>query len=263
MTARPRYEDVTETTGGSLTREAADMLYTRYALARDLAAGKRVLELGCGAGLGFGLLRQRASSLVGGDYSRRLLQDARRHYGGQVPTVRLSADALPFADGVFDLVIFFEASYYVRAMERAFIEIARVLAPGGTVLFANANPERPDFIRSPYSVHYHTADEFRAALERLGFRVTVAGAFPVIPRAPGLVPRLTVAFATRARQVLERLGLVPKTLRGRARLKRLVYGRLRRTPAEIPDGFATLHVPEPVVPGPVRTYKVIYVRGDK
>lgn len=174
MTASPRFEDVTETTGIPLSAEGADMLYTRYGLARDLAGGRRVLELGCGAGQGLGLIASRARSVMGGDYSDALLRRARRHYGSRIPLVRLSAEALPFRDGAFEVVIFFEATYYVPNMGRAFWEIARVLAPGGTVLFANANPERPGFIRSPYSTHYHTADEFRAALGQLGFDVSAA-----------------------------------------------------------------------------------------
>ncbi len=36
--SRPRYEDITETTGGGLTSEAAQMMATRYALAAEAAA---------------------------------------------------------------------------------------------------------------------------------------------------------------------------------------------------------------------------------
>ena len=262
MTQKPRFEDVTETTGVPLSREGAEMMVTRYALARDLAAGKRVLELGCGAGQGLGLLSARAASLVGGDYSRALLDSARAHYGSRVPLVRLSAEGLPFDSGTFDLVIFFEASYYVPDMTAALQEIARILSPGGRVVFANANPERLDFIRSPHSFAYHTADEFRAAMSRLGFAVTVEAAFEVQPGARG-ARKLGAEALSWARRVLERLGLVPRTLQGRARLKRLIYGRLLRTPAELPEGFAPTRRLHPVPPGPVTIYKVIYVKGTK
>jgi len=262
MAQKPRFEDVTETTGVPLSREGAEMMATRYALACDLAIGRRVLELGCGAGQGLGLLSARAASLVGGDYSQALLDSARVHYGSRVPLVRLSAEALPFDSGTFDLVIFFEASYYVPDMRAALEEIARVLAPGGSVVFANANPERPDFIRSPHSFAYHTADEFRASISGLGFAVAVDAAFEVQPQARG-ARKLGAEALSWARRVLERLGLVPRTLQGRARLKRLIYGRLLRTPAELPEGFAPTRHLNPVLPGPVTTYKVIYVKGTK
>jgi SAM-dependent methyltransferase len=263
MTATPPYEDITETTGVPLSREGAEMLYTRYALARDIAADRSVLELGCGAGVGFGLVGTKARLLIGADYSSALLENAQSHYGNRVPLTRLSAEALPFRAGALDVVIFFEASYYVPDMERALDEIRRVLAPGGTVLFANANPERPDFIRSPYSVHYHTADEFRTALGRRGFQVAVWGAFPVAPQNRRGLSRGVAAGLSQVRRAVEALGLVPKTLKGRARLKRLVYGRLVPTPPEIHDGFAPRHTLTPLGPGPARDCKVIYVRGDK
>jgi SAM-dependent methyltransferase len=257
----PRFEDLTETTGIPLSREGADMMYTRYHLAAELGRGKRVLELGCGEGQGFGLTAGVAASVVGGDYSAPLLQAARRHYGARVPLVRLSAERLPFRSAAFDVVLFFEASYYVPDMNRGFDEIVRVLAPGGSVLFANANPERPDFIRSPHSVHYHSADEFRAALTTRGLQVQVEGAFPVDAGAGD--SGISSPFLRLARGVLEAFGLVPQTLRGRARLKRLVYGKLITVPPELGQGFGQVHPRQPVPLGPARGPKVLYVTARK
>lgn len=257
----PRFEDVTETTGIPVTDEGASMMYTRYAVAAELAAGRRVLELACGGGNGLGLVGSRARSLVGGDYSGPLIRNAQGHYGARVPLARLSVERLPFRGGSFDVVLFFEASYYVPGMEAAFSEVTRVLASDGTVMFVNANPERPDFIRSPLSVHYHTADEFRTALTRCGFKVCVEGAFPVPQLATGAMPRIKGSMFGLARRVLEELHLVPTTLRGRARLKRLVFGRLRELPPELPPGYAPVEPRVPQAPGPTRGYKVLYVTG--
>ncbi len=257
----PRFEDLTETTGIPLSPEGADMMYTRYLVGMRLAAGQRVLELGCGAGQGVGLLGARARRLVGGDYSHELLRRGRSHYGGRFPCVRLSADRLPFRDAVFDVVLFFEASYYVRDTDAAFDEAARVLAPGGTLLLVNANPERPDFIRSPHSVTYHTSDGFRRALGGRGLHVTVEGAF-AITEATGRRSRLAPILGL-ARRMLETLHLVPRTLRGRARLKRLVYGKLPTVPAELREGFGTEAPRVSVSPGAVRGYKVLYVTARK
>jgi SAM-dependent methyltransferase len=263
MSPPPRFEDLTETTGILLSAEGAAMMHTRYAVGRRLARDRRVLELGCGAGQGFGLVGGVARRLVGGDYSAALVHQGHAHYRGRYPFVRLSAEVLPFRDASFDLVLFFEATYYVPDMDAAFRELGRVTAPGCAVLFVNANPERPDFIRSPYSVRYHTADEFRSALEGLGFRVTVEGAFPVDPPATGAAVRLRGAVVGLVRRVLEVLHLVPRTLRGRARLKRLVYGKLREVPPELPEAFAEEAPPAAVPPGPVRGYKVLYVTASR
>src|SRR5438105_6153646 len=255
-TGVPRFEEVTETTGTAVSAEGASMMYTRYHVAGELARGKRVLEVACGSGQGLGIVAHAAAQLVAGDVSRPLLRAARAHYGSRVPLARLSAEGLPFADATFDVVLCFEASYYIPHMDETFSEIARVLRPGGTALFVNANPERRDFIKSPHSVHYHTADEFRAALESVGLTVTVEGAFPLGARLAGRAVVL-------ARRALDALGLVPKTLRGRTRLKRIVYGRLREVPSELGPGFAT-EAPRMAVPrGPVPGFKVIYVTARK
>ena len=254
------YQEITETTGGTLTAEAAQMMYTRYALAAEAGQHRRVLELGCGAGLGLGLVARRARMTVGGDYSPVLLRSGRQHYGPRIPFVQLSAEQLPFRDGSFDLVLFFEATYYVPDMNRAFDEIARVLAPTAEVLFVNANPERPDFVPSPFSTEYHSADEFRAALRQRGFQVGSEAAFPIQSEKSGLA-RVVGAVLPLVRRMMTALHLVPRTLRGRARLKRLLGGPLRPIPAELTEGFAQPASRVPITPGKVRDYKVIYIRG--
>jgi SAM-dependent methyltransferase len=238
------------------------MMYTRYHVAADLASGKRVLEIGCGAGQGFGLLGRKATLLVGGDVSLALLQSGQHYYRGRFPFAQLSAEALPFRDAAFDVILFFEASYYVADMQSAFAEIGRVLDREGAVLFVNANPERPDFIRSPHSVHYHTAEEFRAVLGALGLAVTVESAFPIDPTDGERSP-VRARILGLARRLLESLRLVPRTLRGRAHLKRLVYGKLRELPGELPEGFASVAPRTRMNSGPVRAFKVIYVLARK
>ncbi len=263
MATPPRFEDITETVGVPLSPEGASMLSTRYEWAQSLAAGCRVLELGCGGGQGLGLLAASAARVIGGDYSAPLLSIARRTYGTRIPLTRLSAEQLPFADKSFDLVLLFEASYYIPDLDAAFAEMARVLAPGGSILLANANPERPDFIRSPHSHKYYSADQFRATLGPLGMQVVVEGAFPVQPAGDGVASRLKGSIMSAARQVLERLHLVPGTLKGRARLKRLLFRGMRQTPAELPPHFAELGTRTPLAAGPAPGWKVIYVQGRK
>ncbi|MBI4419810.1 MAG: class I SAM-dependent methyltransferase [Gemmatimonadetes bacterium] len=258
----PRFEDITETTGVPLSPEGAQMLYTRYSVATALAHGKRVLELGCAAGQGLGLLARSARSVIGGDYSAPLLRSARAHYDGRFPLVRLTAGDLPFRTSSFDLVLCFETSYYLRDVPAAVSEITRVLSTGGAVLFVNANPERPDFIRSPHSVRYHTADELGGMLRAHGLTVAAHGAFPVHSGA-GIGARVAARLLLWARRLLALLNLVPRTLRGRAALKSLLYGTLRTVPAELPPRFAPEAPLVPLLPGPAPGFKVIYVQGER
>jgi len=259
----PPFEDVTETTGIPVTQEGARMMYTRYVEAAAQARGGRVLEIACGGGNGLGLVGKAAAKVIAGDLSPALLANARRHYGSRFPLLRFSAEYLPFRGGAFDTVLFLEASYYVPGMERAFDEVGRVLAPGGTVLMVNANPERPDFIRSPHSVHYHTADELRRAFEARGLSVVTRAAFPVVGAQRGFVAKVIGVGVSAARRVLETLHLVPRTLKGRAKLKRLVYRRLQGLPGEIPEGYVGEEPRVAVPPGPVRGFKVLYVSASR
>jgi len=45
------------------------MLVARYALARDRGAGKDILEVACGSGIGLGFLARQAKWVVGGDFT--------------------------------------------------------------------------------------------------------------------------------------------------------------------------------------------------
>jgi SAM-dependent methyltransferase len=258
------YDLITEVGGTAITDEAASMVYTRYAVAAELARGRRTLEIGCASGVGLGLIYGSAELVVGGDVFLPMLKTAREHYGTRIPLAQFSAADLPFRRASFDLVVFMEATYYVQDFVRALAEIDRILDAGGVMLFVNANPERPDFIRSPHSEHYHSAGEFRRLLEDRGYAVQTSGAFSVTPASdPGMTRRTLARVLPLARRVAEVLHLVPRTLRGRARIKRLVFGKLRTMPRELPIDFAPRAALTTLGSGPARNHKVIYVIAKK
>lgn len=251
---RHAFGGLTEAPGGRVSREGADMLGSRYAYGAQVGADAKVLEVGCGPGIGLGLLSQAASFVVGADFDPELLHKARETYDASIPLVQLDVQGLPFVDGAFDVVLFYEASYYVSDMDRAFDEIARVIGNDGQAVFVNANPERPGFIPSPLSVHYHTAEDFRSELERRGFSVRVEGAYPV--RRGTSRERLGVV----ARQMARRMGIIPRTLRTRALVKRMFGARLLPVPRELSSWFSRPAERVPINPGQSAThFKVLYV----
>jgi ubiquinone/menaquinone biosynthesis C-methylase UbiE len=250
------YSTVTETPGLLVTREALSMMYTRYALARTLAAGGDVLEVACGPGQGLGFIATSARSVVGGDYTESLLQIARRHYRDRVPLVRLDAHRLPFCDATFDLVVLFEAIYYLSDPTTFLGEAARVLRPGGRVLICSANPEWAGFHPSPFSVRYYDADGLRGLLARCGFACELYGAFPASDDS--WAERCLV----RARRLAARLRLVPRTMAGKAWLKRIVYGPLVPVPAELGESVAAAAPLFPLRDGhQARRFRVLYAVG--
>lgn len=255
------FEMLTEAAGIPIADEAASMMVTRYRTASELAGGGRTLELACGSGPGLRMLSHASRFVVGADINAPLLQQAQNHYRGTIPLVRLSAESLPFRDGSFDFVLFLEATYYVPDFQRALDEILRVLNGSGRVLFVNANPERAGFIRSPFSHHYHSASEFRELLTSRGFRVSASGAFSVDDAVGGQPFGRSVTSL--ARRTLEALRLVPRTLEGRARLKRLFGHKMRQVPPEIDDTFAPRAPLTPLDNQPARGFKVIYVSAER
>lgn len=250
------FSGVTEMSGTRATREQLSMIQTRYAEAARIAENRRVLEVACGAGRGLGLIARRARTTVGGDYTFLLVQRAKRYYGTRVPVLQLDAQALPFRHGSFDVVVLFEAIYYLPDAERFVSECRRVLSPGGHVLLCSANREWAEFTSSAYAKRFYSAAELVELLARHGFEAHAMAAFPTAPHG------LRSALVSMVRRAAVACHLVPATLVGRERLKRVFYGPLTSLGSEVGEDNAEIAALVPVdVSRPVRDHKVIYAVG--
>jgi len=255
--AGPDYSEVTEVPGNRLSVEALDMMRLRYTFAGEICAGKNILEVACGAGQGLGLLAGKARSVVAGDYTERLLHLAREHYGSGMNLVRLDAHRLPFRAGSFDVVLLYEAIYYLASAEEFIGECRRVLRSGGTVLICTVNREWPDFNPSPLSTRYFSAGELVRLLRAGGFQVETRGAFQVSRISP------KDAIVSLAKRAARSMRLIPKTMKGKEFLKRIFLGRLVPMPVEIPGFPAYSAAPEPIPSsGRISGYKVIFAIGQ-
>ncbi|MGE0811907.1 MAG: class I SAM-dependent methyltransferase [Vicinamibacterales bacterium] len=100
--------------------------------------GRAVLDAGCGTGRYLAALAARgATRLTGVDFSPAML--ARVAVPG---STRVLGDltALPFDDGSMDVVVSGLALNDVAALDLALAELARVLAPGGTLVYSVIHP---------------------------------------------------------------------------------------------------------------------------
>jgi SAM-dependent methyltransferase len=101
----------------------------------------RALEIGSGTGyftlnlMRAGLIGEATCTDISPGMLSALSANARR-LGLDVKTVPAGAESLPFPDASFDLVLGHAILHHIPDLARAFEEFARVLAPGGTVLFA-------------------------------------------------------------------------------------------------------------------------------
>jgi SAM-dependent methyltransferase len=104
--------------------------------------GRRVLDLGCGAGqLARHLARQGAVEVVGVDLSERMLELARTHWAH--PSVRYQRAAIEevtFAPARFDLVVSVLALHYVDDYRGVVARIAQWLSPGGVFVYSTEHP---------------------------------------------------------------------------------------------------------------------------
>jgi SAM-dependent methyltransferase len=116
-------------------------------------AGRRVLEVGCGAGQCARWLSRQGARVVGVDLSVRQLQHSRRldaETGTPVPVVCGTATRLPLADRCFDLACSaFGALPFVADAGEVMREVARVLRPGGRWVFSVTHPVRWMFADEP------------------------------------------------------------------------------------------------------------------
>ncbi len=130
-------------------------------------AGRRILDAGCGTGR---LMRKigserRGLSLFGLDIAMPMLAEAIRRPGlrhGAQGFVNSACESLPFGPSSLGLVVSNLAYQWVKDLERAFSEAARVLAPGGAFAFSTLGPA---------TLHelYASLREADARGERFGF----------------------------------------------------------------------------------------------
>ncbi|WP_329274445.1 class I SAM-dependent methyltransferase [Streptomyces sp. NBC_00691] len=104
-------------------------------------AGKRVLELGCGAGQWSRVLAAEGALVVGFDLSEAQLGAAAGAMGAaRYALVQGAAEQLPFADGSFDLVFCDFGGLSWAPPRLAVPQVARVLGRGGRLVFNVASP---------------------------------------------------------------------------------------------------------------------------
>jgi ubiquinone/menaquinone biosynthesis C-methylase UbiE len=115
-------------------------LYNRTATQAGDLSGTEVLEVGCGHGGGASYLTRtlRPARYVGLDLNPTGIDFChRRHRLPELDFVVGDAQDLPFPDQSFDAVINIESSIHYPDFRLFLTEVARVLRPGGRLLYAD------------------------------------------------------------------------------------------------------------------------------
>ncbi len=114
--------------------------------ALELGPGDALLDVGCGSGAAVREAARVAGSAVGLDLSPGMIARARELATGIDNAefhVRDVSDRLPFDDGRFAGVLSRTAFHHFARPMETLAEMARVLAPGGRLVIADANADDP------------------------------------------------------------------------------------------------------------------------
>ncbi len=248
------FKDVTEMGGDEISAEQLQRLCNRYYWAGEYVRGRDAVEIACGTGAGLGYLASLARSVQACDIADEVLAPPRAHYGSRIRIDTADASKLPYGDNSADVMLMYEAIYYLPNAADFLAEARRILRPDGVVLVASANKDLYDFNPSPFSHTYYGAADF--------VQLAKANGFDIIELAGG-TPLERVSLRQRVlrpvKKVVVRLGLMPKTTAGKKWMKRLVFGRMVSLPIEIDAQTCPFEKPQPISgDGPNRSYKVLF-----
>ncbi len=137
---------------------------SRYRWAAAAAAGRRVLDAGCGTAYGARLLAEGgAREVLGVDIAQAVLEAVAPTMPESVRLAPGDVRALDLQDGSFDLVVCFEVIEHVADPAAVLDELVRVLAPGGLLLISS--PNRGVYpAGNPHHLHEYSPAELEAEL---------------------------------------------------------------------------------------------------
>jgi SAM-dependent methyltransferase len=153
---------------GTLGQWHFEFFFTEhFGLGRRFYSGKAVLDIGCGP-RGSLEWADMAATRVGLDP----LAESYRELGvdGHAMTyVSAPAEEMPFPDASFDVVSSFNSLDHVDDLDRAVLEIKRVLRPGGLFLLVSA-VGLPPRLAEPQSLSWAVVDRFAPELDPVEVR---------------------------------------------------------------------------------------------
>jgi demethylmenaquinone methyltransferase / 2-methoxy-6-polyprenyl-1,4-benzoquinol methylase len=148
--------------------------------ALGLPPGSLVLDLACGTGDLCRELARAGHRPIGFDFSPGMLAQARARV--RAPLVRADVLRLPVGGGVADGVVYGFALRNVVALPALFREAARVLRPGGRVVFVEVSEPAHPLLRLGHAL------DFRRVVPFVGGALSDRAAYAYLPASMSYLP---------------------------------------------------------------------------
>lgn len=131
-----------------------------------LAEDAHVLDVGCGGGANLAVLLKRCPKGRAASRKKNAKELRRR-----CTVTQGDVGALPYRDGTYDAMTAFETVYFWPDLHRAFLEILRVLKPGGRFLLACEMGDASDttWTSRIEGLTIYAGEDLKARLEAAGF----------------------------------------------------------------------------------------------
>ena len=110
----------------------------------NIQSGMKVLDVACGSGNLAIFAAQRGALVTGVDIAENLIDSAKKRAAEAGLKIKFEvgdAEAMPYPDNSFDLVMTMFGAMFAPRPDVAASELARVCKPGGTIAMANWTPE--------------------------------------------------------------------------------------------------------------------------
>lgn len=162
----------------TISKSNLEVIKNRYFFTKKFLKNKKILEIGCGFGIGFSYLYESCKEYLGIDNNSTQIDLAkRRHKDHSSKFKNLELSQLKDIDQKFDVILCLATVYYLDINN--FLEISKkLLNDDGQIIFDTSNKNIPGFDSSwDNQSNYYQVFELNNILNNHGFESQFYGAF--------------------------------------------------------------------------------------